>query len=153
MTFDRTKHSTVKCPTCNFTGNVADFKELDENKTETPADKKSNQDKMYKPGKLLFLQSDVPWESTDKQITLQRGENILGRISLPIKDKLMSRQHIVIDVVYKPDSVFAHHLKDNNSKNGTFHNGDRLEQEDVIILLPNDIVQMGHTTFKFVADV
>jgi pSer/pThr/pTyr-binding forkhead associated (FHA) protein len=65
----------------------------------------------------------------------------------------MSRQHAVIEVVFKTDSVFAHYLKDNNSKNGTFHNGDRLDENDVIHLMPDDTIRIGHTTFKFVADV
>ena len=152
LQFDRVKHQTVTCPKCKATAHISEYKEIkDENATEFPVNTGATAEKMYKPGKLQFLQSDVPWMGDDNFIPLQRGENMIGKNSLPIQDNYMSRKHAVIEVVYKADATFAHHLRDDNSKNGTFHNNDPLEEGDITILLPEDTIRLGHTTFKFVA--
>jgi len=150
LQFDRTRHETVKCPKCKSSAHISEYKEVeDENATEFPTDK-IIKGAMYKPGILQFLESDVPWLSEDQLIILQRGENKIGRSSLPIKDNFMSREHTIIEVVFKSDATFAHYLRNDKNKNKTFHNNDPLEEGDIIKLLPNDTIRIGHTTLKFI---
>jgi len=159
LEFDRTKFSVVKCPKCNYSGNVTDFKEKEEveltEKTEV-----RDKNNLYKPGKLEFLESDTEWLQKEKTITLSRGINTIGRkspnstssIQLPVADTYMSRNHAAIEVIMKADAVFEHRLSDNKSVNGTFHNGDRLDEGDIIKLMPGDTIRFGHTVLKFIAE-
>jgi len=155
LEFDRaTIGNTVKCPICKYTGNVANFKEL-----EPPTEVHPSTGKLYQPGKLEWLESDAQWLEKEKTVDLKRGMNTLGRKSpnsdantqLPTADSFMSRNHANIEVIMKADGVFEHRLSDTGSKNGTFHNDERLEKGDVIILVPGDRIKLGHTVFKFIS--
>jgi len=162
LEFDRAAISVVKCPKCSYKGNVADFKQVEKkvesSETEFAASLPTN--KLYRPGKLELQKSDVPWLQDERIVNLQRGINTIGRtscnstsnIQLPTTDPYMSKAHTIIDVIMKNDGVFEHRLSDKESKNGTFHNGDRLESGDVIKLVPGDIIKIGHTLFKFIAE-
>ena len=162
LEFDRTVFSVVKCPKCKYKGNLADFKEIkkQEKSTETEFAGNLSGNKLYRPGKLEWLESDAQWLEKEKIVNLQRGINTLGRMSpnstsniqLPTNDPYMSKTHATIDVIMKNDGVFEHRLSDRESKNGTFHNGDRLEADDVIKLIPGDIIKVGHTLFRFIAE-
>jgi len=153
LEFDRAVISVVKCPKCGYTGNVADFKEL-----ELPTEVKPQTGKLYMPGKLELVESDAQWLQKERIVDLKRGINTLGRkspeshatIQIPTTDEFMSRNHATIDVIMKADGVFEHRLSDNRSKNGTFHNGERLEKGDVIKLTQGDAIKLGHTVFKLV---
>ena len=157
LSFDRALNSVVKCPNCKFTGKVETFKEK-EPETEAPGN--PSKGKIYKPGKLEFVKSDVEWLSKEKIVDLKRGVNTLGRqsgdskatIQLPVIDPYMSRVHATIDVVMKADGVFEHRLSSMKSKNGTFHNGELLADSDVIKLLPGETIRLGHTFFRFIVE-
>jgi len=163
LEFDRAAFSVVKCPICNYKGSVADFKE-NKKQPETPVMEETvdnlSDNKLYKPGKLEFLESDVQWLQKEKTVDLQCGKNTIGRmvsgstttVQLPVADPFMGRTHAVIDVITKANGIFEHRLSDNGSKNGTFHNGERLEEGDVIKLMPNDTIKLGHTLFKWIAE-
>lgn len=154
LEFDRALFTTIKCPKCAYTGNVAEFKELEATEINPGAGK------FYKPGKLELIKTDAQWLAKDKIVNLQRGENTLGRkspnssakIQFPTDDRFMSKLHATIDVIMKPDGAFEHRLSDNGSKNGTFHNSDRLEKDDVIKLMPNDKIKLGHSLFKLIPE-
>ena len=114
-----------------------------------------------KPGKLELIESDAQWLQEERTVSLQQGINTLGRKSpdsaatllLPTTDTFMSRTHAMIEVKKKADGVFEHRLSDlGSSKNGTCHNGERIETGDVIILMPNDIFKIGHTLFKIIEE-
>jgi len=155
LAFDRTKYSTVKCPKCTHEASVADFEETGE-RTEKPI--RSQSGKFYRPGKLELVDGEEMWLSPQRIITLERGINTLGRksanlevsVQLATSDTRMSRKHAKIEVKMTADSTFVHHLSDADSANGTYHNGDALEVEEVIILALGDTIRMGQTTFKFV---
>ena len=144
----------ITCPKCKHTIPYL----VDENGTEVRT--VPNSGKLYRPGKLELLKDDGNWLQSEKTVTLVRGVNTLGRkspnstssIQLPTTDTYMSKNHAKIEVVMKPDAVFVHHLSDAGSKNGTYHNDDRLEEGELIILTPGDTVRMGHSTFKFIAE-
>ena len=148
---DRAVSGKAKCPKCKYEGSRTDFEESI--KTEGP-----NPLMARKPGRLEMVASDAQWLQTEKITNLKQGVNTLGRNSptstsntpLPTTDEHMSRNHATIDVVMKADGIFDHRLSDNGSKNGTFHNGDRLEKNEVINLTPGDLIRLGHTTFKFI---
>ena len=164
LAFDRTVLSVVKCPKCAFKGNVADYKESTsktinkEPALETELNPLTG--KLYKPGKLELVESDAQWLQKETSINLSCGINTIGRMSpnsaatvqVPIADTFMSRIHATIEVVKKTDDVFEHLLSDNGSINGTFHNGERLEKGDVIKLLTNDNIKIGHTILKLVVE-
>jgi DNA-binding NtrC family response regulator len=72
-------------------------------------------------------------------------EVILGRspsCSIPLDDAKVSRRHVQISMI---DNVVR--VSDLQSRNGTTVNGDRLEDE--VVLLPGDRIQVGDTTVLF----
>jgi pSer/pThr/pTyr-binding forkhead associated (FHA) protein len=93
-------------------------------------------------------------------IRLKRGVNTVGRnaaspkasILLDTDDPFMSRLHAAIDLIMKSDGTFVHNLSDAGSANGTWHNGEKLEKGDQIVLKQGDTVRLGHTTFEFRTD-
>jgi len=158
LEFDRTAFSVVKCPKCNYTGKVADFKELEPETMPPPGPGAGN--KFYKPGMLELIESDAQWLQQERLVILKRGMNTIGRkspnstatIQLPATDEYMSKNHASIEVIMKADGAFEHRLSDWNSKNGTFHKGERLEKGDVIKLMQGDTIKLGHTSFKLVTE-
>jgi DNA-directed RNA polymerase subunit RPC12/RpoP len=108
---------------------------------------------MYKVGKLRCVTGTEVYE-------LKRGTNSMGRqhasssasVQIRTDDDFMSRNHAGIDVVMNGDSTFSHILSDNGSRNGTFHNGIRLDPNDRIYLKPDDVVRLGYTVFKFIIE-
>jgi hypothetical protein len=163
---------TITCPKCKCTEVANKYmdkppvasgteKEETEVRTRTQTSTQMNGGKIYMPGKLELVDGGDCWNgSRSESITLKRGTNTLGRtspnssssIQLPTTDPYMSKNHLIIDVVMKPDSTFEHRLSDNRSMNGTFLNDIRIEQGDVIILSPGDTLRLGHTTVKFIVD-
>lgn len=115
-------------------------------------------DKMYRPGMLRLNGDEESWAGADRDFTLVRGRNTLGRqsasssstIQFPTRDAFMSKNHAAVEVEMKRDATFEHILSDGGSTNGTFHNGNRLSPGDEIILVPGDTVRMGRTTFVFI---
>lgn len=76
------------------------------------------------------------------------GSLVIGRLrsnQVFIDDNKLSREHARIQF---DGRVFM--LQDLGSKNGTFHNGRRLEQP--VALRPNDTVKVGEFTFRFLTD-
>ena len=152
LEFDRAVHSVVKCPKCQYNGNVADYEE------SVPTEPGHLQ--LYKPGKLELIESDSQWMHFEKTVDLKRGVNTLGRMSpnatsniqLPVNDSFMSRKHANIEVVMKTNGIFDHLLSDLSSQNGTYYNGVRLEKGDVIRLTPSDVIKIGHTVLRFIAE-
>ncbi|HOX45231.1 MAG TPA: FHA domain-containing protein [Myxococcota bacterium] len=79
------------------------------------------------------------------EIELQEGDNDVGRdphLYLVIDDASVSRQHARLTV--RGDSF---RVVDMRSSNGTFLNGKRVEQADVV---SGDLVRFGNLEFKFV---
>lgn len=75
-----------------------------------------------------------------------KGETIIGRSSkcdIPIKDKFVSKEHISIT---EEDGVYF--LEDLNSANGTFLNGE--EVNDIIELRNGDKIGVGFIQLLFV---
>jgi len=151
LKFDRAIPKKLKCPKCPYEGKF-------EESIGTEGPNFPSADKLYKPGKLIMIESDAQWLQAEKIVDLKRGVNTLGRLSpnstsntqLPTNDTYMSRDHAAIDVIMKAGGIFEHSLSDMGSSNGTFHNGDRLEKGDVIKLQPGETIRLGHTTFKFI---
>ena len=156
LAFDRARFSTVKCPKCNYQGDVADFKES----VSTDIPDQFLEAKIFTPGKLQITQSDAQFLKDEKTFPLSCGTNTLGRwspnsvcsIQIPVTDTFMSKNHAIIDVIAKANGAYEHRLSDNGSKNGTFHNDDRLEKGDVIKLTSGDVIKLGHTFLKFIAE-
>jgi pSer/pThr/pTyr-binding forkhead associated (FHA) protein len=113
---------------------------------------------MLKPGILALIKGE--YGCSPNIVRLQRGVNTLGRsassskasIQLNTNDSYMSRVHASIDLIMKSDGTFVHNLADAGSNNGTWHNGEKLEKRDQILLKPGDLIKIGHTTFEFKLD-
>lgn len=148
---------SITCPKCKKSHDAALFSEQMKDIVHTLLHTQLHKNKkMLKPGMLEVVEG----RCMPQKITLQRGINTIGRkattsdatIQLDTEDKLISRKHLNIDLIMKPDATFEHRLSDAGSRNGTFHNAERMEAEDVIILQPGDTVKIGHTVFRFVAE-
>jgi DNA-directed RNA polymerase subunit RPC12/RpoP len=115
--------------------------------------------KVYRPGSLHLVGGEGGWTG-DRDIALVRGKNTLGRrspnssssIQLPTADAFMSKNHAVVEVVMMPDAQFEHRVWDNGSVNGTFHNEQRLDPDEVAVLSPGDTLRLGRTTLKFIVE-
>jgi predicted Zn finger-like uncharacterized protein len=100
----------------------------------------------------------LPNEFTSEQtIHLSEGINVVGRKSsshessttIETKDKLMSREHIGIEVRKDAKGNYNHYLYDNKSKNRTLYNSNYIEPGEVVILKNNDEIQLGQTRLIF----
>jgi hypothetical protein len=108
-----------------------------------------------RPGILTWVKGDNPIYTP--VIVLKKGINTIGRgpqcsIQLNSGDEYMSRIHARIELVMKPDETFEHLLSDAGSANGTYHNGERVGKDEAVILRLNDLIRIGHTTYKFTAE-
>ena len=108
-------------------------------------------------GKLHIL----PNEFTSEQwIQLSEGVNIIGRKSssqeskttIETNDKLMSRNHIGIEIRKDAKGNYNHYLYDNKSTNRTLYNSNYIEPGEIVILKNNDEIQIGQTRLIFDED-
>jgi two-component system cell cycle response regulator len=84
-----------------------------------------------------------------KRIALDKDEVMLGRAKnadIQIHDNFVSRKHAVIRK-RRQDLAFV--IEDQNSTNGTFIN---MERQAKSVLYDQDLISIGETTFKFIAD-
>ncbi|BBA34413.1 FHA domain/GGDEF domain protein [Methylocaldum marinum] len=82
-----------------------------------------------------------------RRIVLNRDEMVLGRsksADAQIEESAVSRKHAIIR---RRDSAFI--IEDQNSKNGTFVN---MKKTMVCVLRDQDLIGIGNTVFKFIAD-
>jgi FHA domain. len=110
-----------------------------------------------KVGKLHVL----PNEFTSEQwLQLSEGINIIGRksssqeskTSIETSDKLMSRNHIGIEIRKDAKGNYNHYLYDNKSTNRTLYNSNYIEPGEIVILKNNDEIQIGKTRLIFVEE-
>lgn len=95
-------------------------------------------------GKQAFLITNLPHESqtlAQPQMVWTIGRN--REAAIPLKDRAMSRRHAVI--LYLQSVGFQ--LIDLNSMNGSFVNGERLQQRRV--LKDGDRIRVGSINFTF----
>ena len=87
--------------------------------------------------------------STDgnQQHELRAGvQLVVGRApssDIAIFDPTISRRHAELQV-----DESGLHVRDLGSSNGTFHNGERLEDEEPVVLSPGDTVTFGKVAFR-----
>lgn len=166
---DKPLPKNITCPKCGSTNGTTKYTEApqapckpDINPDDIPTDTSLGNDlgKLYRPATLRFESDEGGWAGTLRDFTLMRGGNTLGRrspassgsIQFPTTDAYMSKNHAAIEVVMMHDSTFEHRLSDNRSVNGTFHNGTRLDPDEVAVLMPGDTLRLGRTTFRFVIE-
>ena len=145
---------SITCPVCKKSADASSFLSEMTNDVEKGGTAHNDEVAMlYRVGKLVCVSETGEYE-------LKRGANSIGRlhqsstasIQISTSDDFMSRNHAGIDVVMNSNSTFSHILFDNLSRNGTFHNGNRLEQHDRIYLKSCDVIRLGHTIFNFIVD-
>ncbi|GBU07013.1 hypothetical protein AwDysgo_03440 [Bacteroidales bacterium] len=107
-----------------------------------------------KTGRLLVLDGATSQAQT---INLREGINIIGRqtatsdnpTAINTSDKLMSREHLLIEIKKDGKDNFIHQLSDNKSKNKTLYKGTYLDSEEVVVLQDGDQIQIGQTALRF----
>lgn len=152
-----THKGILTCPKCKKANDVNAFEgeAKDVDKTEV---------KQIKPGiteqtgKLVLTEGNC----TPAHIILKPGVNVIGRkplnasqpakatILLDTADSYMSKKHANIDVILRKNQTLEYRLSDAGSSNGTWHNGEKLDKEEIVVLQPGDKVRIGRTVFEFV---
>jgi uncharacterized protein YbaR (Trm112 family) len=160
----------LTCPRCQYAGDISTYPPCVPVNRPPAADARAQTSlpdsaslqggRLARPGVLVFVESDCECAPASRKLILKRGMNLIGRkapdsqasIQLETPDPFMSRSHTCIELAVKPGDCFEHLLSDAGSKNGTFHNDERLGPGDAIILASGDRVRIGHTVFKFTQD-
>lgn len=150
----------LTCPKCKKSNDIHTF--LRQPKSETSRNNDDNLTQIA-TGKSrsgisgvgrLMLKEGV---CTPGCIVLKMGVNTIGRkastpkstIQLDTADSYMSKCHANIDVILRGNRQVEHRLSDAGSRNGIWHNGEKLNKEDVVVLQPGDKVRIGRTVFEF----
>jgi pSer/pThr/pTyr-binding forkhead associated (FHA) protein len=149
---------TIVCPKCQHAGDASAYPavaprhpaEGDSAPTDMPANLSNK--RLSRPGILVRTGGDVPAEL--RTIVLKKGVNTLGRgsqssIQIDTADEFISRVHARIELVVKAGDTFEHLLSDAGSRNGTYHNGERIGKNETVVLCLNDLVRIGQATYKF----
>ncbi len=105
-------------------------------------------------GRLKVFQNPLTPAQT---VHLNEGLNIIGRKSSTINnptaidtaDKLMSRNHMSIEVKKDSKGQYKHYLSDNKSKNRTLYNSNYIESGEIHVLKNKDEIQIGQTRMIF----
>ncbi|OCW95508.1 hypothetical protein A9168_02275 [Macellibacteroides sp. HH-ZS] len=146
--------NAFNCPRCKKPISVSllhQYKIVSDNE-ETQYIQKSNNTKA-----TLTVLADACTPSQSFQ--LRTGINIIGRkngntseakIEIETNDKLMSREHIKIEVVQYNNAEYNYLLSDYDSKNQTRHNSHYLETGEIIVLRNKDEIEIGNTKIQFI---
>jgi pSer/pThr/pTyr-binding forkhead associated (FHA) protein/ribosomal protein S27E len=154
----------LSCPNCKYQADITSYRSPGQSQEEdssadefvtNPNTMPGINGQLLKPGILKLV--DGEFACTPNIIRLQRGVNTVGRnasssqasIRLNTQDHYMSRIHVRIELIMKSDGTFIHNLSDAGSQNATWHNDEKLEKGDQIVLKPGDIIKLGHTVFEF----
>ena len=150
----------IACPQCHTRHDVSLFvtylaptqPQDDTNKTVLPSS-------LLKTSKLGTLNL-IEGHCSPSKIILRPGTNTIGRksstsscsVPLDTADTYISRNHFSVEVRQRPDGNCEHCLSDAGSSNGTYHNGDKIENGDIIVLCSGDKIRAGATTFLFTSN-
>jgi FOG: FHA domain len=143
---------SFNCPSCKKAINVSQLsaKESGQTVSETVL--------LHAPKEGLGRVTIYADEDTEEQsFPLFEGKLTVGRksnasnatIGIITKDRMMSREHICIEVKKDAKGGYKHYLSDNNSKNRTLYNSIFLEDGEVVILNDNDEIILGKTVLRF----
>jgi DNA-directed RNA polymerase subunit M/transcription elongation factor TFIIS len=155
LSIDPVYKGVLACPRCKYSEDVSNYAPVKKgDDTIGPAPDANRQ--LTRPAILVFAEGDCPVQP----VFLKKGINTIGRrktgsqssIQLETTDEFISRIHAQIELAVKADNTFEYLLSDAGSANGTYHNGERLEKGEVVILSLKDKVRIGHTTFQFMVE-
>lgn len=156
------ENKNITCPVCGQKSKMSQFQRLSgrpapqaDDTTQLPgmpaARREAPQAERQSPGVLKVL-------GTGKVYPLKPGRNIVGRASsTPQADvnletpgeKLLSRQHIVIDIKAVPGKGMIHYVSLYKEKvNNTYVGNDMLEYGDVLVLKPGDVIKLPSISVK-----
>ncbi|MDD2437305.1 MAG: FHA domain-containing protein [Massilibacteroides sp.] len=143
---------SFKCPKCKkeISVSLLSQKEVNSDLSDTVIINPTN----IKTGHITVI-ADA--QTPDQYFLLHEGIMTFGRksstseITCPIvtTDKMMSRNHMTIEVKKDSKGTYKHYLSDNNSKNRTLYNNNYLEAGEIVILHDNDEIVLGRTTLRF----
>jgi hypothetical protein len=153
LSVDPLKKGQIVCPHCKQGRDASAYHEVQQQDSViTDLSGLPAANTLARPGILTWVKGDCAVYTP--VIVLKKGINTIGRgqqssIRLASGDEYMSRMHARIELAVKPDGTFEHLLSDAGSVNGTYHNDERVGKDEVIVLRPNDLIRIGHTTYKF----
>lgn len=106
----------------------------------------------------IYIQGTYRYLHQASKFSVKAGINIIGRkadststakIEIETNDKLMSREHLKIEVVKYSNDEYNYLLSDNVSKNQTRHNNHYLDKGEIIVLRNQDEIKIGNTKIQF----
>jgi len=145
--------NAFKCPKCKHDIPVSFLEKKDEHRTGG-TDTVIFQPSKKEGGKLTVF----PNENTKEQVFhLREGNYIVGRkaavsnanIRIETGDKMVSRNHFLLNVRKDSQGGLIHCLSDNQSKNKTMYNGKYLEEGEEVVLRNKDEIRIGNTLLHF----
>ena len=155
ISVDPERKGKLACPHCRQERDIADYldavlRQSEGTPTELPVREQGGL--LSRPGVLMWEKGDVP--APGQTMNLKKGINTIGRgdqcsVRMDIVDEYVSRVHARIELTEKAGGLFEHILSDAGSRNGTYHNEERLGKGDEVILKPDDRIRIGHTVYRF----
>jgi predicted Zn finger-like uncharacterized protein len=141
---------SFKCPKCKKDISVALLNSANENSSDTVLLHPIN----IGVGRITVIANQY---TPEQVFPLREGKITIGRDSassdvdfrIQTKDKMMSRNHVTIEVKKDSKGRYKHYLSDNNSKNRTLYNNNYLEADEVVVLNDKDVFIIGCTCLRF----
>jgi hypothetical protein len=97
----------------------------------------------------LNLKVHASDKTKEQLITLEMGKNIIGRSTINTEDGTISRSHCIIEVVRKKNH-YKYQLSDNNSTNGTYINGKKIQEGEEFYISKKDEVFINKTKISLI---
>lgn len=160
------ENKNIPCPVCKENSHFKLFKIIDNkreertvypphlNTREEPTDRThiEGQAPVYTLGRLKFPLDEFPIHK------LNTGKNIIGRkasgsiadCQIPIDNKRISREHIIIDVKKDFEKGYKYYISLYKEKvNKTLINNEEIKYGDCIVLKNNDLIILPELTITF----
>lgn len=143
------QNKLVECPKCHFKAKATVYQLGSQARGAQGADEMPTQ--LVLPPASSGDVGQIRVKSTNEIQFLKPGQNVIGRraetgtADIRIStDMYMSRRHVRIDVVSKPNG-YEHRLVEINSKNIVKLNGRAINRGDILVIKFGDILTLGTT--------
>lgn len=160
----------VRCSVCDERRLFSEYRKVEEQAPQSsdethlnyPKDKtKDSDDTCVADSDVTLLNSSAYLVDmqTKKEYVLKDGKNYVGRnanstpakvnVRIETTDRGFSRAHLGIEVIKMADNVRKYKICNDDNKNFTFVNGDKLEKEDILFLKNKDIIKSSTVELQF----
>ena len=160
----------VRCSVCDEKRLFSEYRKVEEQVSQSSDDtelnytngKAKDSDDTYVVGSDVTLLNSSAYLvdiQTKKEYALKDGKNYVGRnanstpakvnVRIETTDRGFSRAHLGLEVIKMPDNVRKYKICNDDNKNFTFVNGEKLEKEDILFLKNNDIIKSSTVELQF----